>query len=381
MNILASGFWAGVGNALTTFVWPIFLAILILLAMITVHELGHYIAGKILKFKINEFAIGFGPALFKKTNKRNGEIFSIRVFPLGGYCAFAGEDGEEQEASPLEKQGYFNEKAPWKRIIVLLAGATMNYLLALLLIAVSFISFGQMAYKIEGIENNPSYSTEYSLQSGDVILKAEGKTVYLATDLIYALDGKAEGDIVELTVLRDGESQNIEVMLRADCSFENSNQTSKTWRALGVGIVERDGAKYWDISVHSLRLGFFEAVYKTFGYSFKIAGTIFTVLGELLTGSLSIEAVGGPVTTVILTSEIASQGVQNFLEIAAYIGVNLAVFNLLPIPALDGSKVVFCLIEWIFKKPVPRKIEAVIHLVGLILIFSFAILVDILQFV
>ena len=90
---------------------------------------------------------------------------------------------------------------------------------------------------------------------------------------------------------------------------------------------------------------------------------------------------GGPVTTIMLTSEIAAQGVQNFLEIAAYIGVNLAMFNLLPIPALDGSKVIFCLIEWIFRKPVPRKIEAVIHAVGFILILGFAVLVDVLQFI
>ena len=90
---------------------------------------------------------------------------------------------------------------------------------------------------------------------------------------------------------------------------------------------------------------------------------------------------GGPVTTIKLTSEIASQSFQNFLEIAAYIGVNLAVFNLLPIPALDGSKVIFCLIEWIFRKPIPRKVEAVIHAAGFILILVFAVLVDILQFV
>ena len=90
---------------------------------------------------------------------------------------------------------------------------------------------------------------------------------------------------------------------------------------------------------------------------------------------------GGPVTTIKLTSEIASQSLQNFIEIAAYIGVNLAVFNLLPIPALDGSKVIFCLIEWIFRKPVPRKVEAIIHAVGFVLILGFAVLVDILQFI
>ena len=102
-------------------------------------------------------------------------------------------------------------------------------------------------------------------------------------------------------------------------------------------------------------------------------------LGELLTGKLGLEAMGGPITTIQVTSQAATSGMLSFLNIAAFIGVNLAVFNLLPIPALDGSKVVFCLIEWIRKKPINRKVETIIHLVGIIFLFGFAILVDLLQ--
>ena len=105
-------------------VLAVLLAILILLAMITVHEFGHYVAGKILKFKINEFAIGFGPKLFRRVSRKSGEAFSIRLLPLGGFCAFEGEDGE------AENENAFNAKAPWKRIIVLVAGPLMNYILA-----------------------------------------------------------------------------------------------------------------------------------------------------------------------------------------------------------------------------------------------------------
>ena len=118
---------------------------------------------------------------------------------------------------------------------------------------------------------------------------------------------------------------------------------------------------------------------RSFVYSFQIGGTIFKVLGQLLTGSLGLSAFGGPITTIRLTSEIASRGIQQFLEIAAYIGVNLAVFNLLPIPALDGSKIVFTAIEWIRGKPLNRKVEAVIHAVGFVLLLGFAVLVDLLQ--
>ena len=354
----------------------VLLAIIILLAMITVHEFGHYIAGKALKFKINEFAIGFGPKLFSRTSKKNGEIFSIRALPLGGFCAFAGEDEE------LITGDGFNDKAPWKRIIVLVAGPLMNYLLALLLIIISLLSFGQMMFKVTGVAPIEEKYAQYSLCADDIICKADGKGIYLTTDLMGALKGKSEGDLVEFDVIRGGERQSVEIMMRSDCDFKNSEETGKLWRALGIGTYQAEnGVNYWAISVENHRFGFFTTIGHSFVYSFKIAGTIFKVLGELLTGHLGLSAMGGPVTTIKLTSQIASKSFQNFIEIAAYIGVNLAVFNLLPIPALDGSKVIFCLIEWIFRKPVPRKVEAVIHAVGFVLILAFAVLVDVLQFI
>lgn len=367
-NLLSNGVW--------TTIWSVLAAVLVLLVMITVHEFGHYLAGKALKFKINEFAIGFGPKIFKRVNKKNGELFSVRALPLGGYCAFEGEDGDEQSG-----EDSFNKKAPWKRIIVLIAGAAMNYLLALLIIIATFFAFGQASYKVNAIEQNENYSAEYSLVDGDVIIGAEGKIVYAVTDLMSAMKGRSEGDMLALTVIREGERLDISVILRSDCDFENSTQSSKVWRALGAGTYESGEDKYWDISSENCTFGFWETLGRSIGYSFNVAGTVFRVLGELLTGRLSITAIGGPVTTIKLTSQIAAQGVQNFLQIAAYIGVNLALFNLLPIPALDGSKVVFCLIEWIFRKPVPRKVEAAIHAAGFVLILAFAVLVDILQFI
>lgn len=358
----------------------VILAILILLVMITVHEFGHYLAGKALKFGINEFAIGFGPKLFKRKSKKTGELFSIRAFPLGGFCAFEGEDEEG------ESENAFNKKAPWKRIIVLVAGPLMNYILALLLIIISLFAFGQPMFRVGSVAPPEGADTgiyaEYSLMEGDIILKAEGKGVYLVTDMMSALKGKSAGDEAGLRVSRGGEELDIKIKLRSDCNFESTSETGKLWRALGIGTVEKeDGNLYWDISAVNYRMGFFATLGHSFAYSVRIAGTIFKVLGELLTGHLSITAMGGPVTTIKLTSQIASQNLQSFFEIAAYIGVNLAVFNLLPIPALDGSKVIFCLIEWVFRKPVPRKIEAVIHAVGFVLILVFAVLVDVLQFV
>ncbi|MCD8309430.1 MAG: M50 family metallopeptidase [Clostridia bacterium] len=364
----------------------VLLAVLILLGMITVHEFGHYLAGKALRFKINEFAIGFGPALYKRTGKKSGEVFSVRALPLGGYCAFEGEDG----VKPLESGRYtnrlkyktFNEHPPWQRIIVLLAGALMNYITAVIIITASFLCFGQMALQVNGVVYTDVYTQANSFVAGDVILQAEGRDIYLTSDLLALLYGKKEGDTAAFTVARSGGTETVYVTLRRDCDFENSSEVSKLWSALGIDTeVRQDGNAYWTVGVTNYRFGFFKSAGRAVSYSFKIAGTIFKVLGELLTGSLGLDAVGGPVTTIMLTSQIASQGVQSFLEIAAYIGVNLAVFNLLPIPALDGSKIVFCIIEWIFKKPVPRKVEAAIHAAGFVAILVFAVLVDILQFV
>ena len=362
----------------------VLLAILILLLMITVHEFGHYVAGRALGFKIDEFAIGFGPALIKR-RKRNGEVFSLRAVPLGGYCAFAGEDGSPDappDCNPAAGvSGTFTSKPPWQRIVVLLSGALMNYITAVVMIVASFLIFGQMVVRIDGVTYPEGFSAADSFVAGDVIIEAEGGGVYLTTDLMQEKKKKKEGEGARFTVDRGGSLTEITVTLRRDCDFENSSQTSVLWEALGVDTrVGEDGVGYWQVSTVSRTFPFFESVGRSFAYSFRIAGTIFRVLGELLTGQIGLNAVGGPVTTIKLTSQLASQSVQGFLEIAAYIGVNLAVFNLLPIPALDGSKVVFCIIEWIFRRPVPRKVEAAIHAAGFVLILGFAVLVDVLQF-
>lgn len=404
----------------------VLLAIVILLAMVTIHEFGHYIAGKLLGFKINEFAVGFGPAIFKKRSKKTGEIFSLRIIPLGGYCAFDGEDGldepEEKQEEPFaemttpkeeneggmveanEKTGEkypepkgarFNDQAPWKRIIVLIAGATMNYLLGLLLIFTMFAFIGRPVYQVvkgeppENATQGAVQSYNEGLQTGDTVLKIDGKTVYLITDWQSALDGKKKGDVVDVLVLRDGKTQTVQISLYEDANVTSMQDNSAIFFSLGIAyreeVVDENGETSVELtrggalSPTTIKAGFSQTVGEGFAYSWKIGGTVLRSLGELLTGKLGMDAVGGPITTIKVTSEAASSSMLSFLNIAALIGVNLAVFNLLPIPALDGSKVVFCLIEWIRKKPVNRKVEAWIHFAGIIFLFGFAILVDLLQ--
>ncbi len=426
----------------------VLLAVLILLAMVTVHEFGHYLAGKWLGFKIEEFSVGFGPAIFKKRSKKSGVLYALRVVPLGGYCAFDGEDeadvenaedgtqetedtsvevsedednpfaemnaeieeslqnaapvyevngnGEAKtesnekadEEAPTPQGARFNDQAPWKRIIVLIAGATMNYLFALLLIIIMFASVGRPVYRVAVPEDFQPTTTQTfeGLQEGDVVLEIEGKTLYTVIDWLDALSGKKQGEEVHILVLRDGKKQEISYPLYADAKPKNMSDTSVIFYALGLVVTEESGGetqflRYMMLASESTHDGFFGTIGHSFAYSGKLGGSVLRSLGELLTGKMSISSMGGPITTITVTAEAAANGFASFLNIAALIGVNLAVFNLLPVPALDGCKVIFCIIEWIRKKPINRKAEAIVNMVGLVVLFGFAILVDLLHFV
>ncbi|MBE5753989.1 MAG: PDZ domain-containing protein [Clostridiales bacterium] len=354
------------------------LAVLILLVMITVHEFGHYVAGKIFGFGIEEFAIGFGPKIFSKT-KKNGEVFSIRILPIGGFCAFRGEDNESDDPTA------FNNKKWWQRIIVLISGALMNFILALLAIILMFSIYGQtalVAYKLAPTEN-PIYTEQNSFIEKDVLIKADGKNIYLVTDLMDAVANKKAGDTVELLVYRGGKEVTLNLMLRADTDFKNVEDNKTLLTALGI-LVETN-AETGEITNSGLystgiKFNFFRTIARSFEYSIKLALSIFTILGQLLTGALGINSLGGTVTTISVTAEaIKVGGFRNLLNITSFIGVNLAVFNLLPIPALDGSRVVFNLIEGITKKPINRRVEGIIHTVGLVLLLAFAVFVDLQQ--
>lgn len=366
MSLLLTSF-----GEIATYALYILIAVLVLLLMITVHEAGHYFAGKIFGFGIEEFSIGFGPKTFSKI-KKNGEKFSVRLIPLGGYCAFCGEDGDSEDPKA------FNNKKPWQRIIVLIAGAFMNYLTAIVFIALMFGVYGHSAVMVYETDGAAEEHIEYRLQERDVIERVNGKTVYLITDLMNALDGKNKDEEVEFYILRNGEFKTVSVRLLADADFKNLEDIETLCNALGVSYaVEESGATNVGFRTTGVKLGFFATIGRSFEYSLKIAGTVFTVFRQLFTGMLGINSLGGTVTTITVTaSAIKTGGLWSLLNIASFIGVNLAVFNLIPFPALDGARVVFTVIEWIRGKPISRKVEGVIHAVGFVLILAFALIID-----
>ncbi len=222
----------------------------------------------------------------------------------------------------------------------------------------------------------------YSFNERDVILEVDGDNVYMITDLMDATDNKKAGDKVEFTVYRNGNIQTIMVELLTDTNYKSVEDLKGLYKALGIYYETNSDGEMINGGMYStsVKLGFFETIGRSFEYSFKIAGTIFTVLGQLLTGALGLSSIGGTITTLSITADaISIGGLRYLLNIASFIGVNLAVFNLLPIPALDGSRIVFTIIEWIRGKPINRKVEGIIHAVGFVLILGFAILVDLLQ--
>ncbi len=355
----------------------ILLALCCLMFMVVVHEFGHYIAGKILGFKIVEFAIGFGPRIVKITNKKNGEIFSVRPFPLGGFCQFYGEndDGEKEEN---EESGAFNAQKPWKRLIVLAAGATFNLISAFVLITLIFTFYGQLLPTVEALSEESYIAQNELLLPGDVILDVNGKAVniLMQDDLNKAFARIGTDEEGVFTILRDGKKQKVTVK-RSDIylldddgnRLTDENGEYMTRKAFG-----------FTSSIKYVKLNFFTAFARSFSYGFYMVYKIFWLFGQLLTGGLKFsDSAGGPITIISTIAESAKTGFGALAYVICLISANLAVMNLMPLPALDGSKIVFTTIEWIRGKPVNRKVENVIHTVGIIVLFAFAILADMIQ--
>lgn len=380
----------------------ILLAIVILLFMVLIHEFGHYCIGRMLHFKITEFSVGFGKAIFQKTNKR-GEKISLRIFPLGGYCAFAGEDEEN-----VDDKEAFSNQAPWKRILVFLAGVTFNFVTAVIFSLILLCTLGYDIPQVtqydplashiqeEEYHYNPSASLD-ALQEGDVIFAINGQKIDFAfgknfntiiqeeqAEVISWVrensneDGVLNSDAnfeefptMTFTIRRDGQMQDVEVavfQIQQYGTDEDGNQIVETAYSFGIS------AKAY---VHT----FWEALDRCIPFAFGLAWVVLKSLWLLLTFQLGIDAIGGPITTIATMATVTQMNAGNLLLLIPLISANLAVFNLLPIPALDGSHVLFTLIEWIRGKPINRRVENIIHFVGLAILFGLVILIDILHFV
>lgn len=412
MSLICSGFFSTV--------LYIGIAICVLLLMVLIHEFGHYIVGRLLGFKINEFSIGFGKAIFSKVNKR-GEKISLRIFPLGGYCAFDGEEDEDEPevnkdstkeentdkaAEDLEakeeslkvsnekaeelikeidnikldknneiinkpKSLKFNEQKPWKRLLVYAAGVTFNFLSAIIFSFILLVSYGYDTQQVAKLDTN--YSSLYGeLQEGDVIRKVNGVEVDFAftgtlTQLIkdpFMKDSTLTTYNYELTVDR-GSQKDVKVQIRVDKVEE---------------VVDGETVYKYNLgfSTKSYVYSFWEALGRCFELAFGFAWVVLKSFGQIITGQVAFSELGGPISTIGMITTITQSGFANFLILLPLLSANLAVFNFLPIPALDGCHSVFTLLEWIFKKPVvSRKVEGYIHFYGLLALLLLVVVADI----
>lgn len=329
-------------------VWPYLIAILTFVVLIIIHEFGHFITAKLCGVRVNEFAVGFGPKLFKK--KVGETTYAINLVPLGGYCAMEGEDEESEDNRA------FCNKGPFKRLLIVAAGAIFNLILGVILVAVVLIPGDRFATTTVAKFDENSVSSQTGLMVGDTILKVDGRRVYTDYDLAYTFTGVDDGKI-DITVNRNGKK------------VELKDVTFATQKIDDISYIKVD---FYILGEEKTFTNYIEQTLKT---TLSYSRVVLFSLVDLITGKYGLSAVSGPVGITAAIGTVAKANIFNILPIMALITINLGIFNLLPIPALDGGRILFILFELIFRKPVAKKYEGYIHAAGLIILLGFMLLI------
>ncbi len=329
-------------------VWPYLIAILLFLVLIFIHEFGHFIAAKLMKVRVNEFAIGFGPTLFSRQGKETK--YSVKLVPFGGFCAMEGED-----ESSSDNRAFCNKK-PWRRFIIVVMGATFNLLLGLIIVAIILAPSKRFASTIIADFTENAVSAQTGLEVDDKIIEVDGRKIFTTYDLSYAFTN-VKDSTVDITVKRDGEKK-----LLKDVRFKSE---------------KLDGISYLtvDFQVYGIEKSFSSYIKQTVDTAISYCAVVWRSLIDLLGGKYGISTVSGPVGVTVAIGNMAKQSLINILPILALITINLGIFNLLPIPALDGGRLLFIIIEMIFRKPVPQKYESAVHMVGFIILIAFMLII------
>ena len=330
----------------------VLLALVMLGIMVAVHEAGHYLAARACGIAVRAFGIGFGPKLFGWTGKKNGTEYVFRLIPGGGYCAFYGEDDPQTEPGREDPRS-LQLQAPWKRLVVLFAGPFMNFVLAFAVALAFYTGYG-LPYAGEGVETQiisvqPGSPADVGgMLPGDIVLTMDGQPV---TDnfvsLVNAWDATQP---IELTVRR---GENIQTLRVTPDFIPTENRYM-----MGVTLTMQ-AETVW------IREGFGKTVSHTFDVCVSAGGAILDALKNLVTRGEGLDQMSGPVGVInIIAKETQTYKLMGYLNMLIMISINLGLVNLLPIPGLDGCRMLFVLYEMIFRKPVNRRTEAYIHLAG-----------------
>lgn len=335
------------------------IAIVVFCVIILLHEFGHFIAAKLCGIYVKEFALGMGPVIFKKQGKET--TYAIRALPIGGSCSFEEDLGEDIDdagnvvQTPPNPRA-FNRKPVWQRMIVILAGPIMNLLLGYIVVIISLCTAPVMASTTIAEFRDQSVSSNV-LQVNDEILSIDGTTIFSISDVTYKLQNSDrrsdDGNLVfDFTVRRNGEK----VVLK-DVEFMTTENSDGS-----TGI-------YFDFRVYQLEKTFINVVTEAFRECASTARLIFMTLIDLIRGKYGLNTLSGPIGVgTIIAEAVSKYTFSDFMYIVSLITINVGVFNLVPIPALDGCRFVFLVIEAIRRKPVKPQVEGMVHFVGFILL-------------
>ena len=339
----------------------IILAILAFGMLVIVHEFGHFITAKRGGVQVNEFWIGMGPTILKK--EHNGTLYCLKALPFGGACVMEGEDEESESA-----HAFGNASLP-RRMLIVAAGALMNFLVGFLIVLAVIQpngpNGGYIVSTLDSVDPASTAAAEGGLQAGDEILEVDGYNILLRSDFEMALSRGAD-TTYEIVVRRDGEKVTLPaVVLEATIEGEDGR------KMIGLTFAEQPDS----IGMH------IKMAVRT---SLNYARLVWVSLGMLGSGQVGVDQLSGPVGVASVMASTASYSIMAFLQLVAFISINLGVMNLLPLPALDGGRLVFLIIEGIRRKPVPAKYEGYIHAAGLMLLLALMVYVtgqDILRIV
>jgi len=344
-------------------------AILMFGLLIAIHEFGHFFTAKLCGVKVNEFSIGMGPALLRR--QKGETLYSLRAFPIGGYCAMEGEDEDTGDERAFTVQPW------WKKLIILAAGAFMNFVIGLVFLTiVTFPEQVVLTNEVTQLVDGFPTRSEQVLQVGDRIVKVDGHAIYQRSDIMLFLSRTgAEADLV---IERDGEKLELPNYPMTEVVQEDGSTRLMVGIILGGAEEATFGARVKDVwlqAVDDVRLVWYS-------------------LGELFRGAVGLRDLSGPVGIISMVGDVGEQGAQqavenhraawygalmSILNFASFIAINLAVMNLLPIPALDGGRIFFVFVNGIFtaltRKKLDPKYEGYVHAAGMVLLLGLMVVV------
>lgn len=344
-----------------TIVWNLLLFILILGAIVAIHEFGHFIFAKIMGVYVYEYAIGMGPKLFSFKPKNSETVYSIRAVPLGGFCSLAGEDTDFDDGEKVPKDRRLQSKKPWQRFFIMFMGPGFNFLLTIVVIFFVALFSGSVTTTPIIRDMKPdTAAAQAGIENGDKIVEINGHSIYTYDDIQLFLtftDKKKKTTFV----------------------VEKKDGSTKTYKIQAKKVKENKQTKYvYGISTQGKKTtGLGNAIKYSFVKTGSFFRQMFVTVKELFTGGVSVKDLSGPVGIYSIVGKSAESGVASLFLLMAFLSLNVGFLNLLPLPAFDGGHILFIIIEMIRRKPVNPKVENIIHTVGLVLLLLLMVYVTI----